>query len=247
MQIKKFNQNNLRNDEHFQFHTEFRNLVQKHLIDGENESRQVRDRFEPYLVVFNQEDEALVKITKSALTAELLDADKARDVLFRGMADANISALNHFKPDVQKAAERLKIVLDTYGNLAQKPLDAETSAINNLLQDLEGQYAADAKLVGVWDWVAELKTANKAFDQLMGGRYEETGLKTDLVLKDVRQQLDKAYRTIVDVIHALIVLEGDALFGEFIRNFNPVIDRYEALLAKRKGIAAVKKKEEETE
>jgi len=234
----------LRNDAHFQFHTEFKDLVTKFGADA----LKVKTQFAAYLPLYHAEDEALKKVMKSAITAEIQVADKHRDLLFRGMVDANKSALNHFNPQVVEAAKRLKILFDTYGNLAQKTLNEETSGIYNLLQDLSGKYAADAAATMLTDWTAELGAANDAFGKLMKDRYEETALRTDLVLKECRQKADEAYRTITERINALVLVEGEAAYSDFIRNLNAVVDKYLALLAQRQGKSskpAAKEKKEE--
>jgi flagellar biosynthesis chaperone FliJ len=230
MKIDKLNFIGLRNDEHFQFHTELRDLVNK--IGAA--ALKVDQQLKAYVPLYNQEDEALKKIMKSAITAELQDADKRRDRLFRGMVDINKAAMNHFNEKVQEAAKRLKILFDTYGNLAQKPLNEETSAIYNLLQELNGKYAADVALVKVTDWTAELGAANEAFARLMKDRYEETAMRTDLVLKECRQRVDEAYRAMAERIGALVIIEGAAQYADFIRRLNVVIAKYAVALSRRK-------------
>lgn len=241
MKIKSININNLRNDEHFQLHTELRKLVEKHGAAALN----IEAAFAAYLPLYAAVDEALTKVSKSALTADIHAADKRRDALFRGMVNANKSAADHFKPDVQAAAKRLKVLLDTYGNLAQKPLNEETAALHNLLQELEGSYAADAKLAGLADWAAELKAANAAFGKLVTDRYEEAALKTDLVLKQCRREADEAYRAIAERVNALAVVEGVAKYEDFIRQLNAVLEKYATLLAQRRGRGAKEAEKQE--
>ena len=234
--IKKFDINHLRNDEHFQYGLEFINLIYK--FDAE--ALKVAALFATFLSLFKLEDDALKKIMKSVLTLDLQDLDKRRDRLFRGIVNLNKVALSHFSEEVQEASKRLKVLLDTYGNIAQKPINEATSAVFNLLQELKGKYAADVALIGATAWVAELQSCNGAFDQLMKTRYQETAMRTDLVLKDCRQNVDDTYHDIVDHINAHVVLEGDAAYAEFIRNLNVVIDKYAAILASRRGKANVK-------
>ena len=236
MKADKFDSTKLRNDEHFQFNTEFRDAV---LRFGAEELK-ISVQFEPWLLLYAQEDEALKKITKSAITADIQEADRRRDQLFRGMVDTGNAALNHFRTEVQDAARRLKIVFDTYGNLAKKPLNEQTSAVYNLLQDLNGAYAADAATAGIKEWADELQAANEAFDRLIKDRYEESALKTDLVLKQVRQQVDGQYRLIIERINALVTIEGAEAYTEFIRYLNTIIARYTTTVAQRAGKAKKK-------
>jgi hypothetical protein len=228
MKIDSISLTALRNDEHFQFNTEFRDLVNRFGAPSLN----ITAQFDAYLPLFAQEDEALQKIIKSAITADLQEADRRRDLLFRGMADANRAALRHFDPTVSEAARRLKIVFDTYGNLAAKPLNEETSAIYNILQEFTGRYAADASLVGLHIWTQQLDIANHAFDQLMKERYDETATRTHLVMKQCRVKVDEAYRVIIERLNALVVLQGEMPpFGDFILTFNAIIAKYATALA----------------
>ena len=228
MKFNKLDLRSLRNDEHFQFHTEFRDAVNRNGAGNMS----VADQFDAYIALYGEEDEALKKIFKSALTAEIQTADAYRDRIFSGMCDVNRAALKHFREDVQQAATRLKIVLDTYGNLAIKPLNEQTSGVYNLLQDLNARID-DAEKAGIAEWMTELQTANDAFSQLVKDRYDETTARTDIVLKEARAKLDAQYRLITERIEAIVVINGTAGYGEFIRYMNTVIAKYAAILAKR--------------
>jgi len=129
-------------------------------------------------------------------------------------------------------------VFDTYGNVSVKPLDEETSALYNVLEDLKGKYAADATTVGLTGWMTELGKANADFETLMRARYDEAALKTDLVLKEVRVKIDEAYRVITERINAAIIIEGETTYRDFVSTLNTVIKRYSDILAQRKGRAA---------
>ena len=231
MRIENFHNSRLRNDEHFQFCTEFKDAVER----WGAEALKIETPFGEWLILYAQEDEALKKIMKSAITADIQAADKQRDNLFRGLVETNQAALKHFREEVQQAAKRLKIVFDTYGNLAQKPLNEQTSGVHNLLQDLNGRYADDAATVALNDWMNELQTANEEFARLVRERYDETALKTDLVLKKVRVKVDESYRAIVERINALTLVEGAGNYAEFIKYCNTVIAKYTAMVAKRAG------------
>jgi hypothetical protein len=76
---------NLRNDAHFQFYTEFRNLVQKE----EAVKQKIASQFEEWLPLYDKEDAALKKIQKSAITAQIQKADRVRDEIYLGMVETN--------------------------------------------------------------------------------------------------------------------------------------------------------------
>jgi len=222
MKIQGLRTHNLRNDAHFWFHTEFLKLINESGAD----TLKVKPLLDSYQPLYEREDQALKKIVKSEFTAKIHEADKARDEIWSGMAETNATALKHFDPQVKEAAGRLQIVFDTYGNVANKPLNEETSAIYNILQELQGKYAADMEKVGITQWASELKNRNTAFDALVQGRYEEAAGKTDIVLKNARVELDEAFRAIVERVNALMVVEGVSAYEQFAKRLNVVIDKY---------------------
>jgi len=222
MKINKIDFRNLRNDAHFQFHTEFRDLV----VQQNPLTLKIKPQFDGYLPLYNRVDEALKKIVKSEFTAKIHEADKARDEIYLGMAETVTATLRHFNPAVRQAAERLKILFDTYGNVANKPLNEETSAIYNILQELKGKYTADVESVGLTLWVTELETRNGTFEGLVKERFDETAHRTDIVLREARGKLDEVYRVIIERINALAVVEGEAAYEAFIRTLNAVVAKY---------------------
>ncbi len=238
MKISNINLHALRNDGHFQFHTEFKDLVTKQNA----ETLKIKPHFELYLPLYDREDEALKKVNKSIFTEQIQEADKARDDIYIGMVEMNTAALKHFNPETQEAAKHLKILFETYGNVAKKPLNEQTSAVYNILQELEGKFSADTVSVGIDGWVAELKKRNTAFAELMKDRFDEGASKSDIVTKDARIELDNAYKVIVERINALIVVDGEAIYEQFVKTLNTIIAKY-SITRKGKPLAKV---EEET-
>ena len=240
MKINAIRMSHMHNDEHFQFYADFGKLVNS--IGAA--SLKIEAQFAAVMNLFDDEDTALKKIMKSAITPEIQKADKDRDTIFRGMTDTYKSALNHFNELKANAAKRLKPVFDTYGNLAAKPINEQSSGVTNMLQEFTGKYAADCQTIGIDDWAAKLAIANNAVIELMHGRYDEGAARTDIVLKEARAKVDEAYRIIIERINALIVIEGEAQYADFVRRLNPIVDKYANTIAQRHGSAAGKKKKE---
>jgi len=232
------------NDEHFEFCTNFVHLV--NAIGAEK--LKIAAPFATYLGCYGNEDEALKKIMKSDLTRKIHEADRERDVVFRGMAEANRSALNHFKPSVREAAIRLQIVFDTYGNVTKKAVSAETSAVYNLLTELMHKHEADMELVGLNPWAEELHGRNGAVEKLLESRYDESAERDGLNLREARLAVDEAYRVITMCVETYSVVETgetQAACKDFIARLNAIIERANTIVAQRKGRAAAKKAEEE--
>jgi hypothetical protein len=241
MKIEKLDLHNLRNDTHFQYYTDFRKLTERHQVV----KLKIQSLYDSFIALYNDEDTAFKKISKSVYTSEIKNADRYRNKIWRGMINAVKSAMQHYGNDVQRAAIRLKIVFDAYGYIIKKPFNDKTGAIYNLLQELRGEYAADAAKAGLTGWIDELEIANETFERLMMNRYDETTAKTDLVMRQVRVKIDGAYRIIIERINAAIVMEGEEQYREFVATLNTIIKKYADILAQRKGRAAAKKEKKE--
>ena len=211
MKIQSLNLNNLRNEEHFQFQSEFKALVETNTTA----TLGIDAQFHDYVPQFKNEAEALDVIRKSASTEDLAEADIIRDATFRGLSDAVNAASRHFSPEVKLAAARLQPVFDHYGNLARKPFDEETAAIKSLTNDLQTTYANDATIIGIKDWVLELIKDNNQFETIKNDRYTEEAAKTQLRMKEVRTAIDSIYNTIVKRINALIIVNGETPLHQF--------------------------------
>lgn len=226
----------LRNEEHYKFGIDFAGLVSKH----NPETLGIQPLFPAFQSTFSIEVINLDVVRGSAVTDELVDFDIKRDVTFSGLAGTVKAALNHFIPEVRAAAARLQKLLDTYGNLAEKPYDQETAAIYKLVDDMQGNYSDDATTVGITGWVEELSRLNHAFDTLKNSRYTENASKPQENLKLARKATDKAYQAIVKRINALIEVNGETAYTAFVGELNQRIENYNILLAQRQGRNAKK-------
>jgi len=232
MRINGIDRKHLRNDEHFQFHTAVRDLI----IEESAQTLKIEPQFAAYQTLYNKEDEGIKRISKSALTAKIHDADRARDETYTGMVEINNIMLRYsFNQPAREAAGRLKILFDTYGNLSHKPLNEQTSAIYNIVQELKGGYMTDTMTIGISVWTLELEARNIAFEALMVERFHETASKSDVNVRAARLEVDAAYDIIVERVNALAVIEGVAVYESFIRMLNAIIAKYTAILHARLG------------
>jgi hypothetical protein len=240
MKIKSIHLNNLRNDGHFQF---MQFVVA--LIRGIGAAvLKVEKQFATLEALHAQEEEAFRKITRSALTVRINEADRERNEVFRSMANAIRTWLTHFNPALREAATRLQIVMDAYGNVTLKSHIAETSAIHNLTQELAGNHAGDVKTTGLDQWITELNRRNAAVQTLLEQRADESAARTPLVLKDVRVKADEAYHALARLIDALATVaragddsEAAAMYHDLTGRLNQRIDLLNNALSQRRGHA----------
>ena len=204
IQIKKSHTHNMRNDVYFRYQTEFRDLILKNGAD----KLKVEVLFGTYLKLYERVKEAFERSAASIYTEKIREADKERDRIFTGLRAKNRASLKHFDPKIREAAERLKIVFDAHGNIARKPLNEQTSAVNKILKELTGKYSLEIEAVGICGWVEQLQLKNAEFAELMKKRNEETAAKSSVNMKKARTELDVVYRQIIERITALSAFGG---------------------------------------
>ena len=231
MEIKNISLSRLRNEEHNQFHTDFSDLV----IDFTPVALGIEPQFSDFTHLLGNEEETLHILQKSDITDELVDSDALRDSTFRGFADSIKSSCNHFRKETRKAATRVQIVFDEFGNIAEKSYDQETTAISNLVSKLKQDYAAEISILGVSEWIDELLANNEAFNTLIKNRYSQESAKTQMFMKRVRIEVDHAFRTITKRINALIIVNGEVPYEKFVIELNNRIENYSTKLAMRLG------------
>lgn len=231
MEILTLYLKSLRNEEHIKFHNDVHGLITQYTpaLLG------IESKMIAYVDAIGIENKALNPVRASDVTEEVSDADFDRDGTHRGFVGTIRSALKHFDPNVAKAANRIYRLLDAAGDVTIKPYDQETAAINKLIEELEGAYAADVATVGVASWVQGLKAKNQAFDALLNQRYAEDKAKYYYDMQAARKQTDKAYRDVVKRIHALIEVNGEASYADFVTELNQRIESRIQVLATRKG------------
>jgi hypothetical protein len=221
----------MNNETHVQFHESVRMLMERW---GEKLTIPLFGQYDKSL---NDEKEALLIIKKSEITADIADKDRSRDGVFRGFSDTVKGLRNHFDYDVRQLANRLWNVFLHYGNIARKPLDAQTAATEDMLREFEREdlKAAIAQL-NLDDWRQKIDEENRAVQRLMMDRYAETAAQTTLRMKTTRVETDKFYRAIAaDARNQVLAQNNAETWMEFIREINVIVKRYKDLQAQKFG------------
>jgi hypothetical protein len=233
----------LSNALHLQSSTEFRDLILKH----NPSTLKVVAEFDAYIVWFDREDQTYKIILKSEISQEKEVVDHERDQLYIGMNRFVNASLTHFEQEKIKSAKRLKILFDSYNQpqkLTAMPYDAETTALTNFIQELNGVYSEDVHILELNRWVDMLDAKNREFEDLAKKYNEELSVRRpEFRMRDVRHEVDKARRVITDRINALIIVEGEATYSAFVREWNELVKHYNDILAQHKGRNKAKKVE----
>lgn len=239
--IKRINQVNLQNDEHYAYNDEVITLIE---ATGA-EALDIVVEYPAYRAAFDDEDRSSKIIPKSADTAQLEEDDKARDHVLVGLSEQVRGTLKHYNAAVAKAAYRLNVLIDGYGDIKRQSYDKETASITNLLQDLRSdKYTGDVELLAITGWIDQLETANNTFVEHSTERYSEQAEKDALTrLRTARLATDAAYKAVVERINAAVVYLKTDKFDPFVLQINARIDHYNTQVAQRRGRIAAKKDE----
>lgn len=231
MEIKLFRLSHLHNDEHSTFMSDVKTLIEKYKASELG----IEGLFNAFVLLIANESAANQKRSQSMVADDLINADAKRDNIFRGFRDAVISATNHFNPAMKQAGDRLLITFNSYGNVSESKNNDETAQILGLINKLNADHAADIQTLGIGDWITELQAANNAFSALVGARGSETLAKSDLLMREERVKSDLGYRAILKRIDALMEINGDAAYVNFVRELNDRVDREINSLAIRRA------------
>ena len=221
----------LQNEEHVQHGKDLIALVEFYDAD----KLKLTSVYVPLKALISKEIEAFMKAMKSAKTVKIEAADFKRDFTVRGLTKEVKSKLFHFDPLVRDAALNVDTLMSKYGNIAKKAYDKETADIDKLVSVLETDHVADMATLGITTWVAQLKADNLAFVDLVSDRNKEYVGETQLVMRDVRNEVDEAYRKFVKRVNSLIDVYGETDYTEFVIAMNVSIKHYNDLVAQRQG------------
>ena len=191
---------------------------------------------------FNAFDAALKASATNPATASATDADVERDQSWRGI-NAYVKAMcNHPTDDVASAATEAKSLFDKYGDPTSLAQTEESGVLHNLLQDLEAFDSSKRTSLALDVWIADLKTKEEAFLAAAARCTEADAARQVGIVKETRTAAEAAYRSLVDTVNALAMINGDTAYATFIDHVNAMIERQKAI---SKARATRAKKEDE--
>jgi len=208
----------LRNDEHFWFMTEVKNIIEAAGARYLN----IEDIFSEFVELYEKENCLLKKENKTQCSNMVEESDTKRDDYHRGIELIIKGNLRHSDLTVRSAAKKLKQILDKYGDLRPLPYDEETVAINNFCADMDKQKSLVEKL-HLTEWVEMLKTENNTFQQYFN-QFQQYFSDDNVSLKTIRRQLDQFYDDLIIRVEALTMIKGDWKYHDFVNQLNKAIE-----------------------
>lgn len=231
--IKEMRFGRCRNNDHFQFMTDFNTLV----VNATPETLNIANVLPPFSAALAGLNDIFKIDTGSTLTPLIGNADVKRDKIWSAIYMRIRATLMCQVAREVEAAEKLKRLFDLYGNVRKLSLIEESAALNNLIEDLEKEEnAAASQTVGLTRWVNTLKEENQKVQDLVQQRREEVAHRESGDVRAARDIIDPLYEKIVSRINALVELEmATPEIEEFVLLLNKQIKDFDEMLAARQG------------
>lgn len=186
-------------------------------------------------------DDALKDSAGLSSAAAATEADNLRDAAWRG-ANAYAKAMTaHPTEAVSSAAAEVKSLFDKYGDPTSLSQTEESGVLHNLIQDLKALDSNILTNAAFSPWLTNMETREKNYLTAAQVRTEEEASRITGIVKQSRLAADEAYRSLVEMVNALCLVNGEAPYTTFIDHVNVLIDRQKAILKSRSTKSAKKK------
>lgn len=174
---------------------------------------------------FDKEERVFKVSQKSMLTDEIVAADRERGNLYMAFKKMVKGMRRMPVKSVAAAATRLQQKLVDYNINVRAQLDQETGMMESLLSELLGPLRPDVELLGLMLCVQHMKEANDRVDLAMTQRDEDRKYIVTGATRAARLACDDAYRNLVLVVNALVVMDGESAYRDFVAYANAMIAR----------------------
>lgn len=190
-------------------------------------------------------DDALKESSTTPATTAASAADNQRDASYRGLF-AYTKAMEAYPVEATAAmATEVKKLIDKYGNPTELPQTEESGILHNLLQDLKALPDEKRTALALDPWINDLENKELNFLSTVQTRTEEQAIRLVGIVKQSRLAAEKNYREMVELINALVMINGDADYATFIDHVNVLISNQKTVLKTRKTVNAKKRPEEQ--
>lgn len=222
MEIKVISLERMNNGAHFTYMTNVLNRAEADEHIKVDAATQVAD-LKAALAV---EDKYFKTSDKNLKTDIIAAADAERDKLCRNYLKTLKALMNMPDETIANSAKALVQMFIDYEFDPDAQLDKQTGILLNMVADWEGKHAQDVTNTNTGKFVELIKAANEKVHSLMVERSDEQKEIPVGALKSARKQTDIAYRALVKMVNALIMVNGETDYADFVKFLNYEIKRY---------------------
>lgn len=186
-------------------------------------------------------DEALKASAKNPMAASTIQADEAADATWVGTNMQIKAMLNHPDGMRRAIAEEAADIFAKYGNITNLAYNEEYGRMHNLLQDIDKMGEEKLQKICIDAWIAEMHKCYDAFRAADAARTAAAAGREVGIVKEKRTIADEAFRSLCTRVNALVLVNGETPYGEFIDRVNVIIAQAKAVLASRETRAKKKR------
>lgn len=227
-QLKDAAQKRAHQNEHFDLHRNISSAASAMLtLDSD------KDMVTAYCAAFQAYDEALQPDLKNSNTEALKAADEAFDRIYiDAYAYARVMT-THPQAAVAEKAKQLLAIFDKYENITFLSYAEEATAAHNFLQDIAKLPSETIAALHFEAWQEELSIRNTEFEILRSAKNSEKSARAVGLAKQRRAEMNAAYAVFAQRINALVVINGEAPYADFINLVNTLIAEVQAKIKAR--------------
>lgn len=222
MEIKVISLERMNNGAHFTYMTNVLNRAEADEHIKVDAAKQVAN----FKAALAEEDKYFKISDKNLKTDIIAAADAERDKLCRNYLKTLKALMNMPDETIANSAKALVQMFIDYELDPDAQLDKQTGILLNMVGDWEGKHAQDVTNTNTGKFVELIKAANEKVHSLMVERSDEQKEIPVGALKSARKQTDIAYRALVKMVNALIMVNGETDYADFVKFLNYEIKRY---------------------
>lgn len=222
VEIKQIDLAHMNNGAHFTYMTNVLNRAEADEHIKVDAATQVAD----LKAAMATEDKYFKTSEKNLKTDIIAAADAERDKLCRNYLKTLKALMNMPDETIANSAKALVQMFIDYELDPDAQLDKQTGVLLNMVADWEGKHAQDVTNTNTGKFVELIKAANEKVHSLMVERSDEEKEVPVGALKSARKQTDIAYRALVKMVNALIMVNGETDYADFVKFLNYEIKRY---------------------
>lgn len=222
VEIKTLSVGLMNNGAHFTYMTNVLNRAEADEHIKVDAAKQVAN----FKAALAEEDKYFKVSDKNLKTDIIAAADAERDKLCRNYLKTLKALMNMPDETIANSAKALVQMFIDYELDPDAQLDKQTGILLNMVDDWEGKHAQDVTNTNTGKFVELIKAANERVHSLMVERSDEEKEVPVGALKSARKQTDIAYRALVKMVNALIMVNGETDYADFVKFLNYEIKRY---------------------
>ena len=207
-------------------HAEFHYTTLERAKGHEKVSSKCTKQLTPYEGSYNEEDRVYKTSMKNLSTDDIVASDKWRGDVYRSYRTAVKAMVGITIPAMAEAAKVLMQHIKDYRINTLSQLDKLTGDLRNFIGDLKEKYVDEVAALSLTEVVNELEKANEQTASLIKLRDIQNKSREVGAVRKARTATDKAYRALMKMINALILVEGEEEYADFVAEQNSLILRY---------------------